>query len=131
MTISITRRTLVRAFPLFGAAVAAPALLPAALASEPQSIQERFDHHFTGLVALLKETAGPCDGFSFHMSIDPLHGKLFHQARRSWILNEHIRNDFYMAVERSSQFHPVTGAHDGYDPMPDLSDWTPRKEGAA
>lgn len=116
---SLSRRTLVRAFPFIGAAAAVPVSVVTAArlitASESAdlpsaSAAELFEHHFAGLVAALNETSGECDGWNFQCGFHAADSDvLWHKARRFWNREELVGNRL-LPGSRSREFDPLTGA---------------------
>jgi hypothetical protein len=118
----LSRRTFFGAVPLFGAA----ALAPTAAFSASQTAGDKFAYHQAGLMQVIAETAGPCDGYRFIGGFDAYQGKPWRKVERGWILQEEVRQGGRkIPVERWCYFDPTTGEHINWTDMPDLSGWTP------
>lgn len=120
---NITRRLILQALPFIGASAAIPAVIAAP--NQTVTRQERFDFHLAGLVDLINETSGPCDAWTVQAGLyaddSP---KPWFRVRRIWNVPD-TRNPKFL-IGRGREFNPVTGEHADYDPMPDLSAWTPK-----
>lgn len=118
----LTRRLLLQALPFIGASVA----LPVAAAPALQDRVELIDYHVAELVKLLRQSAGPCDGCSFHIGFHPWDRDTPQlRADRYWKVNETVRPGVTFPVDRMREFDPITGLHTDYRDMPDLSNWRP------
>jgi hypothetical protein len=117
----LTRRTILQALPFIGAAAGIPALSLAEEAAEPQSLQERIDHHVAALAALISETAGDCNGWRVSLNCNPAdHDGVRLQGERWWTVGEMVQGR-QLPLDRAREFDPRTGLHNDCKAMPDLA----------